>query len=527
MSKPCNFAIDVVDKFADVPSQKALYVISPVSDKTKTYTFDDIAKASRQVANILYQYEIKKTEKVFLMMPNIPEWWIAMIGLNRAGIIPVPATSQLSLKEIKKRFEATEYKAVLTVNEFCGKFAAIQSDYPNVRFFSIGDNVDKNWLDWNKLIDGASTNFDNISTCATDPALLYFTSGTTSFPKMVMHNHAYTLAHKTTGRDWLGLDSTDLHWCITDPGWAKAAWSTLYGPWHQGACVVCCQLPHFEASLVLNLLEKQAITSFCAAPTAYRMLVKQNLNQYAFPHLRSCVSAGEPLNPQVISTWKQHFDISIRDGYGQTETIVVAANFIHQAIKPGSMGKANPEYTVKIVDDDGSELPVNTEGNLAISIRPHHPQGLFKEYWGKHKHRKENFIGDWYLTGDRAKVDLDGYLWFLGRDDDVMIPSGYRVGPFEVESVLIEHPSVAEAGVVAKPHAEHGQCIKAYCLLSKGYKASAALAQEIIQFSRTEMAHYKCPTEISFVESLPKTVSGKIKHNILREWAKKEFDEEN
>lgn len=350
--------------------------------------------------------------------------------------------------------------------------------------------------------------------------LLYFTSGTTGQPKMALHSHSYAMGHTVTGKFWLDLRKGDLHWNLSDTGWGKAAWSSLFGPLGTGASLYVHNTKgKYSANLTLELLSSNRITSFCAPPTAYRLLIVEDLNKYDLSSLRNCVGAGEPLNPEVIDTWKRQTGVQIRDGYGQTETVLIVGNFpVEDApVKPGSMGKPAPGFVIDVVDSDGVPTAPMQEGDIAIKVKPHKPIGLFMEYWDNPSATYATYRGDWYITGDRAYRDEDGYFWFVGRADDVIISSGYRIGPFEVESALIEHPAVLESAVIAKPDSVRGEIVKAFVVLRPGYEPSAELARELQDFVKNLTAPYKYPREIEFTKELPKTISGKIRRIELRQ----------
>ncbi|GIX49774.1 MAG: hypothetical protein KatS3mg131_3985 [Candidatus Tectimicrobiota bacterium] len=366
----------------------------------------------------------------------------------------------------------------------------------------------------------ASETFTPVVTRSDDPALVYFTSGTTGGPKMVLHTQAsYPFAHFITGKYWLDLGPADLMWNLSDTGWAKAAYSSLFGPWRLGAAVFVQQgSGRFDAQETLRLLEQYPITVFCAPPTAYRMLVLEDLRRYRFAALRHCVGAGEPLNPEVIEAWKAGTGLTIYDGYGQTETVILVANYPCVPVKPGSMGKPLPGFEVAVIDAErGVELPPGQEGEIAVRVKPQRPVGLFREYWKNPEATAKAFRGDWYLTGDRGVRDAEGYFWFVGRADDVIISAGYRIGPFEVESALLEHEAVAESAVVASPDEMRGAIVKAFVVLAPGYRPSEALVTALQEHVKRLTAPYKYPREIEFVDELPKTISGKIRRVELRQ----------
>ena len=337
---------------------------------------------------------------------------------------------------------------------------------------------------------------------------------------MVLHTQtSYPLAHMLTGRYWLDLRPGDLHWNLSDTGWAKAAWSTLFGPWHMGATVFSYyKKGKFDPASIIDILHKYPVTTFCGPPTAYRMMVKETgaSEGFAFKTLRHFAAAGEPLNREIIEIWKNRTGHYIHDGYGQTETVNVLANFRCLPIKPGSMGRPVPGFVIDIVDGEGNPLEADVEGNIAIKIKPQRPAGLFAGYIGNKEATDEAIKGDWYITGDRAYKDREGYFWFVGRADDVILTSGYRIGPFEVESILIEHPAVKETAVVASPDEIRGEVVKAFIVLTKDYAPSEALIKELQELVRTRTAPYKYPRKIEFLDELPKTVSGKIKRKELK-----------
>jgi acetyl-CoA synthetase/medium-chain acyl-CoA synthetase len=350
--------------------------------------------------------------------------------------------------------------------------------------------------------------------------MIYFTSGTTGHPKMVLHTHAsYPIGHVITGRFWLDNGPEDLHWTISDTGWAQAAWTCLFAPWNMGAAIFVWdgRAKKFDAQETLAMFERFPITTFFAPPTAFRMLVQEPLRKYRFPTLRHCLGAGEAVNPEVIEAWREGTGHHIYEGYGQTETVLVAGTFPATPWKPGSMGPASPGHVLGIVDAEGQELARGTEGDLAVRVVPERPVGMFAGYWRNEEATRNCHRGAWYITGDRAAMDEDGYLWFVGRADDVINSASYRIGPFEVESALVEHAAVAEAAVVGKPDALRGEIVKAFVVLAAGYAPSPALAAELQEHVKQVTAPYKYPREIEFVADLPKTISGKIRRTELRQ----------
>ena len=517
-----NFGYDVIDKFAGEPDMKMMvWAGDNCEDRHLSYAY--FRDRTNQVVNTLNSLGLKKNDRVMIVMSRVPEWWESMIGMIKAGVIAVPGTTQLTQKDIKQRIDASNIRCVITDSDNAHKFDEARKEFPGLDSFIIVDGERDGWLNYESLVSKASKTVsaeDRVKTHKDDPMLLYFTSGTTGQPKMTLHSHCYPIGHQITGRFWLDLRPGELHWNLSDTGWAKAAWSSLFGPLGVGATIFVHNTKgKYSANLTLDLLSKFGVTSFCAPPTAYRLLIVEDLTKYDLSSLRSCVGAGEPLNPEVIDIWKKQTGLQIRDGYGQTETVLIVGNFpVEDApVKPGSMGKAAPGFVIDVIDEQSRPLPPNKEGDIAVKVKPDRPIGLYREYWGNPAATQATYRGDYYITGDRAYRDEDGYFWFVGRADDVIISSGYRIGPFEVESALIEHPAVLESAVVAKPDPVRGEIVKAFVVLREGYEPSDKLATELQDFVKNLTAPYKYPREIEFESELPKTVSGKIRRVELRQ----------
>lgn len=520
-----NFGFDVIDRFAEDPSlQMMLWAGDDSPEKRLSYA--DFRDRSNQVANALNSLGLRKSDHVMIVMSRVPEWWESMIGMIKAGIVAVPGTTQLTEKDIRHRLEASHIKCVITDSDNASKFDGAIKGLSGIDSLILVDGNREGWLNYESIVSKAAKTIDakdKVITHKDDPMLLYFTSGTTGNPKMTLHSHCYPIGHTVTGRFWLDLRPGDLHWNLSDTGWAKAAWSSMFGPLITGATIFVHNTKgKYSANLTLELLSSYNVTSFCAPPTAYRLLVVEDLTKYNLKFLRSCVGAGEPLNPEVIDIWKKQTGLQIRDGYGQTETVLIVGNFpVDDApVKPGSMGKPAPGFSIEVIDENGAPLPPDKEGDIAVLVKPERPIGLFKEYWGNPRATEATYRGDWYITGDRAYKDADGYLWFVGRADDVIISSGYRIGPFEVESALIEHPAVLESAVVAKPDSVRGEIVKAFVVLKPDFEPSDKLAKELQDFVKNLTAPYKYPREIEFQKELPKTVSGKIRRVELRQKSK-------
>ena len=511
-----NFARDVVEAWArSTPDAPALWWIGEDGRGEVKLTFAQLSQQCRRAASLFSTLGIRCGDRVLVMLPRVPQWWVAMLGLTRLGAVPIPGTCLLTTRDISYRLNAAGVSGVLTDAVGAQKIG----DFAGIRI-AVGA-AGSDWTDFDAGIARASPDFDPPPTRADDPGIIYFTSGTTGPPKMVLHTQAsYGMGHRVTGELWLDLHPGDVHWNLSDTGWAKAAWSSFYGPWQMGACVfAAASSGKFDPGAALDILANYPITTWCAPPTALRLIVREDLARWKFPHLRHCVSAGEPLNPEVIAAWKQATGHTIYEGYGQTETIVLIGNYRSRGdeVRPGSMGRASPGFELSVLDANLNEVPVGHEGELAIRVKPNRPLGLFREYWQNPEENAARFRGDWYLTGDVAHRDSDGYFWFVGRADDVIKSAGYRIGPFEVESALIEHDAVVEAAVVGKADEIRGQIVKAFIVLGKAFAPSESLKLELQEHCRRLTAPYKYPREIEFVTELPKTISGKIRRIDLRQ----------
>jgi acetyl-CoA synthetase/medium-chain acyl-CoA synthetase len=511
-----NFATDVIDRWAaERPEAPALWCVHATTGAEEKLSFRQLATLSCRAADCLRSSGVRRGDRVLIMLPRVPQWWIGMLGLIRLGAVPVPATLLLTTRDVAYRLESARVSAVITSQDGVAKVGGFEG----TRLLVGGEQP--GWIDFDHGVREAGAGFRGERTRGDDPGIIYFTSATTGNPKMVMHTQAsYGLGHRLTGRLWLDLRPEDVHWNLSDLGWGKAAWSSFYGPWQMGACVFALDAPgKFDPALALKTLAAYPITTWCAPPTALRLIVRQDLSGWRFPHLRHCVSAGEPLNPEVLSLWREATGLTLHEGYGQTETVVLIGNFraLGRAVRPGSMGQAAPGFTVALLDEHLREVPAGEEGEVAVRVKPDRPLGLFSEYWLNPEEMAAHFHGDWYLTGDRATRDADGYFWFVGRKDDVIKSSGYRIGPFEVESALLEHPAVLEAAVIGQPDALRGQIVKACVVLRPGVDAANGLKTELQVHCKKLIAAYKYPREVEFVRELPKTTSGKTRHVELRQ----------
>ena len=514
-----NFTTDIIGNLARTrPDAPGLWWTDDHGHEEK-YTFGELAALGGQAANFFKTCGIRRGDRVLVILHRVPQWWFSMLGLIRLGAVPVPGTPLLTPRDLAYRIESASVSAVITDAGGAEKMPGFQG----IRIVVGGDAPVPGWTSFDTGIASAPPEFTDEPIGSDEPGILYFTSATTGHPKMVLHTQAsYGLAHRLTGEYWLDLRPDDLHWNISDVGWGKAAWSSFYAPWHMGACVfVADNRGKFDPVRALRTLEKYPITTWCAPPTALRLIVREDLTVFHFPTLRHTVTAGEPLNPEVMSIWKKATGLSIYEAYGQTETVMLIGNFRcdGREVRPGSMGRANPAFEVALLDDHLNEVPTGTEGEVAVRVTPNRPVGLFKEYWRNPREMADRIRGDWYLTGDRATRDEDGYFWFIGRRDDVIKSSGYRIGPFEVESALLEHQAVLDVAVVGKPDAIRGQIVKAFIVLRNGFEAGEPLRKELQQHCKKSAAPYKYPREIEFVGELPKTTSGKTRHVELRQRA--------
>ncbi len=517
-----NFAGQVIDKWAEDPDKLAMLWVDDAGTEIRK-TFADISKASKKLANVLAAEGIKQGDVVIVILPRNIEWWEIFTACIRMGAVIAPGTTQLTSKDIEYRANKAEAACIITNHEIAAKFEKVAGKCPTVKTRIVIEKPRDGWIFYTDAVEAAPDRFETAKTRSDDNCIVYFTSGTTGFPKMALHTHAsYPIGHIVTGKYWLDLRPEDMHWNVSDTGWAKAAWSSYFGPWNMGSAQFIHHTDRFDPQKTLELLSKYPVTTMCGAPTIYRMLVLQDLSAYKFPHLRHCVGAGEPLNPEIIDVWEKATGCIIRDGYGQTETVLLCGSFPCLEPRFGSMGKPSPGFHLAVIDEEGKELPPDTEGDIAVKVEPERPVGLFKEYWKEPERTAATYRNGWYLTGDRAYVDEDGYFWFVGRADDVILTSGYRIGPFEVESALIEHPAVAESAVVASPDETRGEVVKAFIILAPGYSPGDELIKELQDHVKKVTAPYKYPRKIEFVDALPKTVSGKIRRVELRdkEWGR-------
>ena len=511
-----NWVRDVFEELNinDFPDSHAL--IWTDGEKTQTFSYAQLGKEVNCFLNFLRKHEIQQQDIILFQMALLPVNWLTLLVGIKGGYRLIPAATILGVHDLVYRFGRLMPKVVV-----CDQENAIKIDEAEVlsgkkvSLKIIADGVREGWVPVEKIYEESDV-AEAADTSPDDPLFLFFTSGTTGMPKVVIHTHlSYPLGHLTTA-SWIGLKHGDIHYNISQPGWAKFAWSSFFAPWNVGATIFAFHTKaRFHADEQLKMIEKHQVTTFCSPPTVLRMLIQEDLSRYKL-QIRECVAAGEPLNPEVIEIWKKGTGLTIRDGYGQTESTCMVANLIGAPIKFGSMGLPTFLYDIVIADDEGVELPIHEEGNICVKTNTGKPNGIFKEYFDDPEKKKAVFKHNLYYTGDKAYKDADGYVWFVGRDDDVIKSSDYRVGPFEVESVLLEHEAVVESAVVGSPHPIKGFEIKAFIVLSQGHSPSRQLADELFSYSRKNLAPYKMPRIIEFVTELPKTISGKIRRVELR-----------
>jgi acetyl-CoA synthetase len=503
-----NWALDYFDALAQGNDAPALWVVEADGTEHKS-SFAQLSARSSQVANFLRQQGVKRGDRVLVMLGNEPALWEAMLAAMKLGAVVIPATALLTADDLRDRLERGAVRHVITNSAQTGKFREIEGAYTRI---CVGEQQ-PGWIAYGASEDAPAQFQPEGRTLATDPLLLYFTSGTTSKPKLVLHTHeSYPVGHLST-MFWLGLQPGDIHLNISSPGWAKHAWSCLFAPWNAGACVFIYNTPRFSAPGLLETLARCKITSLCAPPTVWRMLIQEDLAAWKERlSLRSVVGAGEPLNPEIIDQIRKAWGLQLRDGYGQTETTAQVGNSPGLPVKPGSMGKPLPGYRIALLDVDGKEAD---EGEVCIDLRQR-PTGLMAGYQDSAEKTADAMRDGFYHTGDTAARDSDGYLTFVGRADDVFKASDYRVSPFELESALIEHEAVAEVAIVPSPDPVRLAVPKAYVLLAPGKNPDAAMAEDILAFARGRLAPYKRVRRIEFLPELPKTISGKIRRVQLR-----------
>ena len=514
-----NFGFDIVDKIAEKYPDKLAMLHLDKHKNERRFTFKDIKRASNQVANYFTSLGIKKGDRVMLVLKRHYEFWFCMVALHKLGAVAIPATNQLKEHDFEYRYNSAGVKAIVCTAdgdtwEYAEKAA---KKCPQVEKLLMVGGVKDGWLDFDKEYQLFSAHYYRTedSSCGDDTALMFFTSGTTGNPKMAAHKHTYALGHFVTAKYWHCCERDGLHLTISDTGWGKSLWGKLYGQWLCEGAVFVYDFDKFDENDILPMFAKYNITTFCAPPTMLRMLIRGDLSKFDLSSIHHMTTAGEALNPEVFNKFKEATGLEIMEGFGQTETTLAIANLYGTTPKIGAMGKANPQYDVDVVDADGNSLPAGEVGEIVIHTDKKTPCGLFKEYYRDAEKTTEAWHDGLYHTGDTAWRDEDGYFWYVGRVDDVIKSSGYRIGPFEIESVIMELPYVLECGVSAVPDEVRGQVVKASIVLTKGTVGSDELKKEIQNYVKEHTAPYKYPRVVVFKDELPKTISGKIQRNKL------------
>lgn len=516
-----NFGYDVIDEIARLdPDRRALVWVNETGEE-HTFTYSELSKKSNQAANMLLAHGIKKGDKVLSVLKRHYQFWILTFALCKIGAVIIPATNQLMKKDYTYRFKAADVKYVVATGEgeVIEHIEEALNEYGGIteKYVVRGDR--DGWVSFDKEMEKYPDTLERIPNSVEDDMLLYFTSGTTGYPKMVLHNHYYAVGHIQTAKYWHNVKEDTLHFTISESGWAKCMWGKMYGQFACAAAIFVYDFTRFHSADILQKIQDYKVTSLCAPPTMFRMFIKEGIEGYDLSGLKYSTIAGEALNPEVYNRWLEYTGLKLMEGFGQTETTLVVANLPGMEPKPGSMGKPTPLYNVDIVDEDGNSLPAGETGEIVIRTKNYKQVGMFKEYYKNPEETKNAWYDDMYHTGDTAWRDEDGYFWYVGRTDDVIKASGYRIGPFEIESVLMEHPAVLEVAVTGAKDPIRGQVVKATIVLTKDYKGKGdeALVKELQEHVKKNTAPYKYPRIVEFVEELPKTISGKIRRVAIRD----------
>ena len=521
-----NFAFDVVDRFATEEPEKIALVWCDDKGNEKILTFGQMAKNVNKTANVLKSLGIKKGDSVMLILRRRYEFWYMLLALHKIGAIAVPATVQLLTSDIVYRIEKAHIKMIVALNDeqvvehienSLEEFSTKPENFEKNPQLLLANGNKEGWIDFENQFEKASETFADVR-CAEnfDTSILYFTSGTSGYPKMVTHNFFYPLGHIVTAKCWQNVQENGLHLSLAETGWAKALWGKIYGQWLCGCGVFVYDMETFIPKKVLEHLQNYKVTSFCAPPTAYRYLLREDFSHYDLSSLTQCTTAGEALTQDIFDTFKKQTGITLREGYGQTELTLTSGNFPWVEVRVGSMGVASPNYDVDVIRPDGTSCNTDEVGEIIVRIDKSKPLGMFSGYYEDEEKTRQAFSDGIYHTGDAGRKDQDGYFWFEGRTDDMIKSSGFRISPFEVESVLLNHPAVFECAVTGIEDDRRGQIVKATIVVKEGFKPCRDLAREIKLFAKKNTANYKTPRLIEFVDELPKTHSGKIRRVEIR-----------
>lgn len=524
-----NFGFDIVDEFAKTdPKKKAIVWCNDKGDCSE-FTFSDISRESNKIANFFVSIGIKKGDAVMLILKRRFEYWLCIIALHKIGAVAIPATHLLTAKDIVYRNNKADVKMIVAADDerLLDAIDESQAKSTFLKHKVVIRTKREGWLSFEDEIANQSNEFskptDDKAFKNTDMMLLYFTSGTTGMPKMVSHDFTYPLGHILTAKYWQNVQDNGLHLTLADTGWAKSAWGKIYGQWIAGSAVFVYDYEgKFEPRDLLSIIEKHKVTTFCAPTTVYRFMAQEDMTKYDFSSLKYVVTAGEPLYPDVYNGLLRTIGLKLMEGFGQTETTIQIGNYPWMNPKPGSMGKPSPGYDIDILNDEGMSCEVGEEGQIAIKLDKQKPVGMFMGYYRDKELTDSVWHDDIYYTGDVAWKDEDGYYWYVGRNDDMIKSSGYRIGPFEVESALMEHPAVLECAITGVPDDLRGQVVKATVILSEGYKADESLILELQNHVKSVTAPYKYPRIIEFAQSLPRTISGKVRRVEIRDTQRKD-----
>lgn len=519
-----NFAYDVVDVIASENPSKRAIVFKSLNGKVTTYSFGDLREKSARIANALCAQGIKKGDRVMLILKRRVEYWFAMVALSKMGAVAIPTSDMVSYEDISYRIKDADVKCIICADDdkvLLNTDRAVENvseEYGIEVLRYVTSGCREGYMDLNEQMDCAGASFGRIETNVNETMMLYFTSGTTGEPKAVMHNYSYPLSHIITARDWHGVVDDGLHFAVADSGWAKSAWGKIYGQWMCGSAVMVYDYEQFYANEILQILQDCRVDTFCAPPTIYKYILRENIENYDLSNLKQVVTAGEPMPVEVMEKFKERTGLSIRIGFGQTETALITGVLKGEKQHLDCIGKPSPMYDIMIVGEDGKEVPPMETGELVIlqNDKKGFPVGIFSGYNNDEQMYNEVWEGGVYHTKDKVYRDGDGNIYFVSRTDDVIKSSGYRIGPVEVENVLMKHPAVFECAVTGYPSETRGSIVKASIVLHKGYEPSSKLKVEIKDFVKSRTAMYKCPRMIEFCDSLPKTVSGKISREEIR-----------
>ncbi len=512
-----NFAYDIVDEIARQEPDRRAMVWCNETGESKTFTFGEMKRYSDKCAQMLAARGIIKGDTVLLSLRCHYEFWFTILALHKLGAVAVPVSHTLTVQELLRRFQVTGITACVVSGEGITAQAVEEAceEYHDMRAKFLVRGHRDGWIDYQQELEKQDGNWTRVSLSKTDPMLLYFTSGIADEPRIALHDHTYPAAHILTARYWQDIHSEDLHMGTAETGWMKAVWGKLYGQWFVGACILVYDFDCFVARDLLAVMAQYKVTSFCAPPIVYRSLLREHLAAYDLSALRSCTAIGDSLSPEIFTRWKKQTGLAIKEAFGQTETVIVAANLTGSEPKPGSMGKPSPLFSIRLTDEDGIPLPPGAAGEICIDTNKPH-SGLFREYYHNEELTKSVWHDGLYHTGDMAWMDEEGYLWYIGRQGDLIKASGYRISPHEIENVLAQHPAVAESAVLGISDPARGTVVKAIVVLEPEVLPSEALKKELQDFVKKHAAPYKYPRVVEFIPALPRTLSGKVRRSDLR-----------